>query len=77
MINSDMLRCDVAQRLAAEGHAADAEAVTVTIDQIREDAAALLAAFALSLVACTNTGCGCLVAATVYNAVATEIREAA
>lgn len=77
MINSDMLRCEVARRLANEGLPADAEAVSQTIDGLREDCAAVLSTFALNLVACTNTGCGCLVAATVYNAVATEIREAA
>lgn len=74
---NDMLRSEVAMRLAMEGAPADAEAVSTVINQIREDAVGLLGAFALSLVGCTKADCNCSVAALVYHSLARELREAA
>lgn len=75
MNSEQMLEADVSRRLADAGAPHDAEATAAAIRSTRDDIAVLLHKLALGLVQCTNTGCGCLVAATVYNAVSTEIRD--
>lgn len=74
MTRDDMLRSDVAQRLAAGDYPADANAVSELINQYRVDAAALLHGVALSLVGCAGTTCSCSIAAVVYNSLAQEVR---
>lgn len=76
MTRDDMLRSDVAQRLAAAAQPSDADAVTRLINQYRIDAAVLLHRVAASLVGCTNTACTCSIAAVVYNSLAQEVSEA-
>ncbi|MEU7814055.1 hypothetical protein [Pseudonocardia sp. NPDC049154] len=77
MTREQMLHAEVSRRLQASGAPHDYDAVTAAIRGIREDVAGFLVAFALEMVKCPNTDCGCLAAATIYNAIATEVREAA
>lgn len=77
MTQNDMLRLEVARRLAAGGHAHDNSAVDAFLAEIRQDVAALLAQAAASMRGCTTPHgeCRCRAAEIVYDAMAGAVER--